>query len=95
MLIALGGISHETNTFSPVSTGLDDFVNPGAFPGLLEGDAILDHFRGTRTIIGGIIDAAPALDIELVPLIWTFATPSGTVDHEAYQWLKQRLVNAL
>ncbi len=95
MLIALGGVSHETNTFAPRSTTLDDFVQPGPFPGLLEGEAILEHFRGTKTIVGGVIDVADELEFELAPLIWTFATPSGTVDHEAYEWLKRQLVTAL
>ena len=89
MRIATGCIGHETNTFSPVATTLD------SFGGTVSGEQILQRFSRTRTITGGIIDASEALQIELVPLLWTFATPSGLIEQQAYETLKAEFLQLL
>ncbi len=95
MRIAVGGILHETNTFVDGLTGLDPFVNPGAFPGLLRGQEVLDTLRGSRMCVGGYLAMAESLKMELAPLIWTFAQPSATVRHAVYEDLKERLLERL
>jgi len=87
--IATGCIGHETNTFSPVTTTM------GSFGGKMVGDCILRNFRNTRTITGGIIDASQKLSVELIPLLWTFATPSGPVEQSAYDTLKSEFLDLL
>ena len=91
MRIAVGCIGHETNTFSPVATTLDNFKK-GSYH---RGDEIITAFRGTRTITGGFLDVAEQFDLQPVPLLWTFATPSGTVEHAAYQTLKTEFLMLL
>ena len=91
MRIAVGCIGHETNTFSPVTTTIDNFKNGRS----LRGDEIVSAFRGTRTITGGFLDVAEQFNMESVPLLWTFATPSGTVEHAAYQTLKAEFLALL
>ena len=91
MRIAVGCIGHETNTFSPVTTTIDNFKN-GRY---LSGDEIISAFGGTRTITGGFLDVAEQLNIQPVPLLWTFATPSGTVSHAAYETLKAEFLTLL
>ena len=59
------------------------------------GEDILKNFGNTRTITGGIIDAADELNIELVPLLWSFATPSRKVEQDAYEALKSEFLNLL
>jgi microcystin degradation protein MlrC len=59
------------------------------------GDDILKDFRNTRTITGGIIDAAEELKVDLVPLLWSFATPSREVEQDAYEALKSEFLNLL
>ena len=93
--IATGCIGHETNTFSPVKTDLDSFQGKKSRTGLKIGNGIIDIFKGTKTITGGFINAAAKLDFELVPLIWTFATPSGAVAQSAYDYLKQLFIEKL
>lgn len=88
MRIATGCIGHETNTFSPVPTTIDSFSK-------MVGDDILKNFGNTRTITGGIIDAADELNIELVPLLWSFATPSRKVEQGAYEALKVEFLDLL
>ena len=59
------------------------------------GDGILKNFRNTRTITGGVIDAADELKVELVPLLWSFATPSREVEQGAYDTLKSEFLDRL
>ena len=91
MQIAAGCIGHETNTFSPVLTTIDNFKK-GSYH---RGDEIINAFRGTRTITGGFLDVAEQLNLQPVPLLWAFATPSGMVEHAAYQTLKTEFLTLL
>ncbi len=91
MRIAVGCIGHETNTFSPVATTIDNFKN-GSYH---RGDEIISAFRGTRTITGGFLDVAEQLNLQPVPLLWAFATPSGMVEQAAYQTLKAEFLTLL
>ena len=91
MRIATGCIGHETNTFSPVPTTMGHFEQGSYYTG----PAVLDAFAGTSTITGGFIDGADDLGVELVPLLWTFATPSGVVEQAAYDQLKARFMQLL
>ena len=84
MRIATGCIGHETNTFSPVATGIDNFTQ-GVY---CVGEQVIAEFAGTSTITGGFLERAAEVGIEVVPLLWTFATPSGTVQQTAYEALK-------
>ena len=91
MRIAIGCIGHETNTFSPVLTTIDNFKQ-GSYH---RGDEIIAAFQDTRTITGGFLDVAEQLNLQPVPLLWTFATPSGMVEHAAYQTLKAEFLTLL
>lgn len=91
MRIAVGCIGHETNTFSPVATTIDNFKN-GSYH---RGDEIIAAFRGTRTITGGFLDVAEQLNLQPVPLLWAFATPSGMVEQAAYQTLRAEFLTLL
>ena len=91
MRIAIGCIGHETNTFSPVATTLDNFKRGSYY----RGDEIITAFRGTRTITGGFLDIAEHLNLQPVPLLWAFATPSGMVEHSAYETLKAEFLDLL
>ena len=91
MRIAVGCIGHETNTFSPVVTTIDNFKKGSYY----RGAEIITAFRGTRTITGGFLDVAEQLNIQPVPLLWTFAAPSGMVEQAAYQTLKAEFLTLL
>lgn len=91
--VLLAEISHETNTFSPIPTDLGRFAQRE----LVYGQDILDRARGTKTGIGGYMDAAAAAQdgVELLPSVAASAVPSGTVTHEAYEHLLGRLLSDL
>lgn len=95
MHILTACIGHETNTFASTPTMLEDFRRGSPTPDFSGGEAILHHFRGTRTIHGGYIAGAEKHGWTLQPLIHTFATPSGTVQQSAYDYLKGLLLGRL
>jgi len=91
MRIAIGILAHETNTFSSVPTTIESFKQ-------LEwehGQAILDKSRNVRDCIGGMIDRAEELGIELVPTFSTFAEPSGIITKETYDVLIKELLDGI
>jgi microcystin degradation protein MlrC len=86
--VGLGGIWHETNTYSARPTSLQDFE---AFE-LLEGQAIVDRHAGTGTVFGGMLDAS---GFEPVPLLSAGAWPAGRVTAETLEVLCSRFRAAL
>jgi microcystin degradation protein MlrC len=95
MHILTACIGHETNTFAATPTTLEDFRRGSPTPDFSDGEAILHHFRGTRTIHGGYIAGAEKHGMTLEPLMHTFATPSGAVQQSAYDFLKSLLLERL
>ncbi|MCC7368609.1 MAG: M81 family metallopeptidase [Chloroflexi bacterium] len=91
MRIAVGGISHETNTFSTIKTDLTLFERRGVH----SAEALLPAFAGTKTIVGGFIDSARSEGFEVVPTMLAEAAPSGTVTAEAFDRLTTMLLDGL
>jgi microcystin degradation protein MlrC len=92
MRIITGGVLHETSTFATGTTTLRDFE---AGAGVLRGAALLSRFRGANFCCGGFLEGAEKHGFELIPLLWTFATPSGLVERASYETLKNRFLTAL
>jgi microcystin degradation protein MlrC len=92
MRILMGGILHETSTFAAGTTTLRDFE---AGKGVLRGGAMLDIFRGANFCPGGFLAGAEEHGFELVPLLWTFATPSGLIERATYDALLNELLAGL
>jgi microcystin degradation protein MlrC len=91
MRIAIGGISHETNTFSTLPTDLSLFERRGVHGG----EALIPAFAGTKTIVGGFLDGARSEGFEVVPTMLAEAAPSGTVTAEAFDRLMTLLIDGL
>ncbi len=83
--IAHAGFLHETNTFAPIKAEWDDFLRTESFPGLTQGDAILDIFPPINIGTGGFIKQARALGHELAPIAWSGAVPSAHVTEDAFE----------
>lgn len=92
MRIAVGGISHETSTFAKRPTTVRDFE---AGFGLFRGPAVVERFRGTNNCTGGFLDAAATHGFEAVPLLWTFAYPSGLIPRADYDQLCDEFLDRL
>ncbi len=89
--IFITGFWHETNTFAQSPTGMDDFH---AYQ-YAEGDALFAAFADTNTEIGGVMNAALELDLNLVPGLFAGAVPSGMITAEAYEFIRARTAELL
>ena len=92
MRIAIGGISHETSTFVNTPTTLKDFES--GF-GLFRGQQIISRFTNANICAGGFIDGSKKHGFEIVPLLWTFAYPSGLIVRKDYELLKAEFLQRL
>jgi microcystin degradation protein MlrC len=89
LLIAM--MKHETNTFSPVPTDLQRFRDWG----LHEGEAVVRAYKGTNHPTAAFLDIASELGAAVVTPIAAEAMPSGYVQREAYDYLSDRIVDAV
>jgi microcystin degradation protein MlrC len=89
--ILIGGIAHETNVFSRVSTDFDQFRRRVA----ITGREMIAGFSGTRTVVGGFLDGLALFNATPLPLIYASATPGGIVTRAAYAALRQLLLDGI
>jgi microcystin degradation protein MlrC len=84
--IGVAGLWHETNTYSARRAALEGFAQYE----LLSGDPIVEHHRGTRSVIGGFLDGLTNVG-EAVPLFSAGAWPAGPADEDTYAELIGRM----
>ncbi len=89
--IAVGGILHESNTFSKDKTDLQDFA--GRL--ITRGDEIIAEFAKSAHEVGGYIEGAEEYGLELVPTMVANATPAGPVTDRALDALTDELIDRL
>lgn len=96
--VGLLGLVHETNTFESGCTEYAAFAQPVDREPLLRGEALW-QMRGTRSVMGGMLDAIhPALRdgaCELVPMYRASCAPSPMVTQGAWQRLHDECVMAV
>src|SRR6185312_13202830 len=91
--VAVGMISHETNTFSPIATNLSSFAEERF--GVLEGEALLRDFAGSKTGIGGFLEVGETQGWKMVGTVAASATPSANVEAAAHDALKGKMLEHL
>jgi microcystin degradation protein MlrC len=79
MRLALGGLLHETNTFSTLLTTYEDFT----------------IVRGAELLDDPVWEEARAAGVELFPLFVAHATPSGRVTQAAFEQFLGELVDGI
>src|SRR5919106_3231380 len=77
MRVGIVGLQHESNTFSPIATGLDSFE-------IMEDDAVIQAWRDSHHEVAGFLKGLQQEGIEPVPLVVAVATPAGTITDEAF-----------
>src|SRR5688572_29349608 len=90
MRIAIGGTSHESNTYAAQPTGLAACHGQDA-----RGEALLDGWPDTHHQLAGFIQGAAEAGFEPVPTLAAGATPAGTVTAEAFETLTAELLARL
>lgn len=88
MRIAIGGFFHESNTFSPLITGEEDFL-------IFRRGEIYAHQDAYLLAKGIISYFQQQAEYELVPLVFARAVPNGEVDAELYGRLKNEFFSYL
>jgi microcystin degradation protein MlrC len=85
--VLIAQFMHETNTFSKLATSLDDYRRRW----LIEGEAMVPRFAGTRNEIGGYIDAAKQYGWQPVWAGAANATPSGKLTKECWETIRDMI----
>jgi microcystin degradation protein MlrC len=93
--IAVGGFLHETNTFAPTKATFEDFVHGGGWPAMAQGADVLRVMRNINVGLAGFVEQAEAGDWELVPTIFTAATPSAHVKQDAFERIAKVMVEGI
>jgi microcystin degradation protein MlrC len=88
--VLIAQFMHETNTFSKLPTTLDDYRRRW----LIDGEAMVPRFTGTKNEIGGYIDAARRYGWQPVWAGAANATPSGKLTRECWETIRDMIVNA-
>ena len=91
MRIATLGLSHESNTYAPVSATLERWL--AADP--IESDELVAEFAESEATLGGYLELASEPDIEMVPLTFFRLTPMGAITAAAFETLVARLLAGL
>ena len=89
MRIGIGGLHHETNSFSNIPMDwetIDRCSNVG------EG---MYYHRGVRKYTGGFLEEAEKLGVEVVPSAMAYLCPSGHITAEALENHRNRIVEML
>ena len=89
--IAIGGIMHESNTFSSVPTDKAAFESGR----LVFGDDILDVWGEAHHEVGGFIEGASVYGYDLRPTLMASATPAGRVTDEAFNEIVTELIQRI
>ncbi len=91
MRIGIAGFLHESNTFLPAATALEDFQSTS----WTEGPPLLERWSGALHELGGLVDGCAENGLTAVPLLATYAVPSGTIAASAYDAIAGRLTSLL
>jgi microcystin degradation protein MlrC len=89
--LAIGEFAHETNTFCPGLTEVQQFQASH----WLSGDEIFEQHGGVRDDLGGMIAAGKRLNHEVIPTFATSTQPSATIAREAYDTIRDELIGAI
>jgi len=88
--VLIAQFMHETNTFSKLPTTLDDYKRRW----LIEGEAMVPRFTGTRNEIGSYIDSVKKYGWQPVWAGAANATPSGKLTKECWETIRDMIVDA-
>lgn len=87
--VAIGGFAHESNSFNPSPTTLEDFDIEEAGNSPAE---LLDLWSRSSTELAGFIVAGKQLGFELLPALYADATPKGPLTQSTFETIASRLI---
>lgn len=90
MRIGIGGLHHETNSFSNIAITKELLASRSC-----AGQKLIDEYTGVRNYIGGFISQAAEMGVELVPAVMGYCTPSGHITQDTLESHRHQLVSML
>lgn len=93
--IAVGGFHHETNTFAPRKTTLDDFLHSASYPHMPRGADLPKAVKGQNLPIAGFIEQALRQGHEVLPTVWAGASPAAEVEDDTFEEILSILLKDL
>ena len=91
MRVVIGGISHETSTFTPRQTTLESYYQRH----FVHGQEMINLFRDTNTPIGGFIEGAEAHGFELIPTLLAESHPSAPTPRPIFDEILDELLQGM
>jgi microcystin degradation protein MlrC len=91
MRLVIAMMKHETNTFSPIRTDWQRFLDWGAY----FGDEARRAYQGTGMPMAAYLDLAAGIGAEIVTPIAAEAMPSGKVTEDAYERMSNAILEAV
>ena len=89
--VGIAGFLHESNTFLSTRTRREHFEQAS----FTTGEGVLGRWSGSSHELGGIIEGLQQEGIETIPLVATYAVPSGTIETAAFEWIAGELLQRL
>lgn len=87
--------SHETNTFTPIQTPIEDFGLFCGGNGPVTGEAAVAAYRGTNSSVAAYIDLADKAGAELTFAIAAQAVPSGPAEDTVLEQVAEEICDAV
>ena len=91
MRVIIGGILHESSTFTVVPTTWDSYLDRF----YLKGQAIISTLSNTNTAPGGFIDGAAQVGFELIPTVYAEAHPSQPTPRAIFDEIVAELLSRI
>ncbi|HET8678947.1 MAG TPA: M81 family metallopeptidase [bacterium] len=89
--LAALGMSHETNTFVSAQTDYTAFEHTG----ILHADEIVGAFKDAHSTMAGYLDAGDGPGVQITPLIFAHATPSGLITRDGFARIADEMIRLL
>ncbi len=86
--VGLVSFIHESNTFNPVLTTREMFDDDVVF-----GDEVTHRWGETHHEVGGMIEEAGRVGMDLVPLVAAWVMPAGPLLEQAYEGILEEILN--
>lgn len=90
MRIGIGGLFHETNSFSNIPITQVELCDRA-----LGGQQLIDRMTGVLNYVGGFIDAGKRLGVEVAAGVMGYCTPSGHITQDAMERHRDAVVESL
>lgn len=91
--ILIGGISHETNSFSSGRTELSKFLAENDFPGIKQGDELIAYHQGNNFGTSGFLAQMTGMG-EILPALWMHGGAGAPVADAVVDYFCNGLIEA-